>query len=80
MTNTATANRILDGHSMDFTARLQFAMRADGQWFSRGQYRGHYGYTWSPWKASSKPSTYTSDSGRTARLPKGSSGGEVTEW
>jgi len=28
----------------------QAAIRADGALFKRTQYRGHYGYAWTPWK------------------------------
>jgi hypothetical protein len=64
-------NAILDSHSMDFTMRIQHAMRADGQWFRRLQERHpRYGYRWTKWTPVPAPATVAPDSGFTARLPK----------
>jgi hypothetical protein len=72
VTMTATANRILRGFSMDFTMQIEHAMRADGVWFRRCQFRdARYGYKWSAWKPATAPTAFTSETGRTARLPKG---------
>jgi hypothetical protein len=65
------ANQILRSCSMDFTMQIEHAMRADGVWFSRCQYRdARYGYKWSAWRQTSAPTSFTSETGRKARLPK----------
>jgi hypothetical protein len=70
-TPTATPNAILRGCSMDYTMQIEWAMRADGQWFKRLQYRDQrYGYKWSAWTTSVAPYTFTSPTGCNARLPK----------
>jgi hypothetical protein len=66
------ANEILSSYTMDYTSQIEHAMRADGVWFTRSQYRcPRYGYKWTAWRIASAPSGYTSQTGRSARLPKG---------
>lgn len=51
MNNTNTTS-VYETYSMDYTSRTEWARRADGQWFRRGQYRDpRYGYKWSAWTA-----------------------------
>lgn len=63
---------IHQSYSMDYTAQIHYAKRADGQWFTRCQFRDpRYGYKWGAWRACSagmaEGSTPTE---RKARLPK----------
>jgi hypothetical protein len=62
----ATANQILDGHTGDFTARMQWAQREDGAWFWRFQDRG----LWGGWKPGSPPDDRAIATDKFARLPK----------
>jgi len=65
------ANTILRSYSMDFTMQIEHAQRADGQWFSRVQYRDtRYGYKWSAWKPVGSGPEHGSETGRVARLPR----------
>lgn len=42
---------IHESFSADYTAITQWAQRADGQWFTRSQYRDpRYGYKWGRWR------------------------------
>ena len=74
-TNPHIANveplEIVRGCSMDFTMQIEFSRRADGQWFSRCQYRdARYGYKWAAWRRAAAPYQFVSPTGRKARLPK----------
>ncbi len=66
-----TPNTIYASYTMDFTAQVHHAMRADGQWFVRCQDRTSWGYRWSAWRKTSpqSPNVYQG-TGRKARLPK----------
>lgn len=67
-----TTAMIWDGHTMDFTARVQMAQRADGAWFKRVQERSRWGYRWTRWTACrDAPRPGFSEGSRVARLPKG---------
>jgi hypothetical protein len=46
----ASAVSYKTGYTMDFTAQLEFAQRADGAWFMRSQERGIRGHRWGAWK------------------------------
>lgn len=76
MKNDKGANamtQIFEGFSMDFTSRIQYSQRADGQWFRRIQYRdARYGYKWSTWKAidAAPENIFPSQFSQKARLPK----------
>lgn len=52
--------------------RIQYAQRADGQWFRRSQINGRYGYQWSKWKATDfgPGKTIVNPYAGKARLPK----------
>jgi hypothetical protein len=58
--------------SMDYTSESEYAQRADGQWYSRYQYRDpRYGYKWSAWrKASFLPERATRKDDKRVRLPR----------
>lgn len=65
------ANAILDSYTMDYTARVQHAQRADGQWFTRMQYRdARYGYKWAAWRPVACGPERFSQTGQAARLPR----------
>ena len=64
---------VKEGHSMDFTTRIQYA--TDGvRYFSRMQYRDpRYGYKWSAWSPCSELSFKDAPGqgeARNYRLPK----------
>lgn len=64
---------ILETHTMDFTARVHFAQRDDGQWFTRVQGRDpRYGYRWGAWRVhpGPDPERHPHTTGRCARLPR----------
>ncbi len=64
---------IYEGHSMDFTSKIEYAVRADGAWFQRWQYRDpRYGYKWSTWRPSAEPTNASANYYNTKkpRLPK----------
>lgn len=72
-TNAYEAGRIYEGHSMDFTSKIEYAMRADGAWFQRWQYRdSRFGYKWSAWRASVEPTNASANAynAKKPRLPK----------
>ena len=58
--------------SMDYTSESEYAQRADGQWFSRYQFRDpRYGYKWSAWRMTSfKPERARKKGDYKIRLPK----------
>ncbi len=65
------ANVIHESHTMDYTARVEHAMNAAGQWFKRIQYRDQrYGYKWTAWSLSSGLPETAFSTGRKARLPR----------
>lgn len=45
------------GHTGDFTGRIEYAQRDDGQWFQRFQEKGMRGYRWGAWKPCCEPSS-----------------------
>ena len=45
------------GHTGDFTGRIEYAQREDGQWFQRFQEKGMKGYRWGAWKPCCEPSS-----------------------
>lgn len=60
-------------YTMDYTGQVEHAMRGDGRWFSRCQYRDpRYGYKWGAWRPSSAPDRCVPGTGRMRRirLPK----------
>jgi hypothetical protein len=63
---------IYRSYSMDYTSQREHAQRADGQWFTRRQSRGRYGYRWSAWEMTTgKPEqAYVDPYAGKARLPK----------
>lgn len=74
-TKTAPAKSktvIYESYTMDYTAQVHFAQRDDGQWFTRIQQRGHWGYCWTAWRpVSAKPeNARVGCYPRYARLPK----------
>lgn len=66
---TAVANQIYSGYSMDYTARIHYAMNEAGKWFWRCQNRTPWGYRWCAWRSGSQPERLVPE-GRKARLPK----------
>lgn len=66
------ANNIYENYSMDFSFIIHHAMREDGQWFRRVQYKdARYGYKWSKWRECSAPAmSGIMNAYRKARLPK----------
>lgn len=68
--NNAVANKVYEKCSADYTSLMHYAMREDGQWFTRIQIRNAFGRTWSAWRVSMEPE-WARDTGRKARLPKG---------
>lgn len=69
---------IFESHTMDFTARVQHAQRADGQWFSRVQSRHpRFGYQWTAWRPSAAAPAHASLGLGRARLPKSAAGQAV---
>lgn len=65
---------VIETHTADFTARIQHAQRADGQWFKRMQRRDpRYGYTWSAWSAVPKAPEGGRKMKASVRLPRGAS-------
>ena len=69
-TGTAEAGTVYEGTTADYTARIHYAMRADGQWFVRYQERDpRYGYRWGAWRQGGAPSVLRA-TGRKARLPR----------
>lgn len=66
----ATPGVIYESSTADFTARVHHAMRPDGVWFVRTQYRDPlYGYKWGKWRRGAAPDRLRA-TGRKARLPK----------
>jgi hypothetical protein len=64
--------KVYETYSADFTSRIQYAQRDDGQWFTRSQYRDpRYGYKWSKWQATAvAPRNTGAGQERRVRLPK----------
>lgn len=64
-------SEILEGTTADYSTKVHYAARADGQWFVRYQDRGPWGYRWGAWQATAAQDARAYRStGRKARLPK----------
>lgn len=66
--------KVYETYSMDYSSIKENAMREDGQWFSRYQFRDpRYGYKWSKWEKISvaDPSKMVFKGEYNRRLPKG---------
>ncbi len=63
---------IFERFSTDYTMTHQYARRADGQWFTRTQSKGPWGYRWNAWRECCEPGSerLRKCEGRKARLPK----------
>lgn len=74
-TTTMPANEVFESYTMDYTAKVHFAVRADGQWYKRVQVRDpRYGYRFTAWRACTTPDLSADGrpmirTGRKARLP-----------
>lgn len=73
MANTTKAlTDIYEGFTMDFTSKIHWSQRADGQWFRRMQSKTIYGYRWSAWAATTTqpPHLVPAQYAGKARLPR----------
>ena len=64
--------KVFRSYSMDYSSQIEHAQRADGQWFTRSQYRDpRYGYKWTAWRETTfLPERASPDGERRLRLPK----------
>jgi hypothetical protein len=62
---------VFESFTMDYTSSIEHAQRADGQWFTRSQYRDpRYGYKWTAWrKTTFLPERARPNGKRNVRLP-----------
>ena len=64
-----TTAKVLESFTADYTTKVHYAQRTDGQWFVRYQERSPWGYRFGAWRQTSSGPEYGRDTGRSARLP-----------
>lgn len=63
---------IYESYTADYTSIVHKACRSDGQWFVRLRIRNPWGWTWTPWRPTSRQDNNVGrKTDRYARLPKG---------
>lgn len=62
---------ILETYSADYTTKIHYAQRADGQWFTRIQRRDpRFGHKWGAWRPVPAGPERGTSTGQRARLPR----------